>query len=689
MPRSRSFGLFTLGPLALAVFLAVLHGSLRASDDTTAVRRVSLNGEWKFAADYQNVGDTSAWFAPDYGDGVWDRVGVPHTWSHDPRFVGFVGAGWYRHRFTAPAAAADRHVRLTFGAVFARARVWLNGELLGRHEGGYTPFEFDVTARLKPGATNLLVVCADNRWDNTTIPGARGGAQPQEQVYAWWDDGGIIRDVALLDTPAVYVANLKIEAEPDLGAGTATVRIRAFVRNTTALPRRVRVSASLDRETEPLPLAPAATEIDVPSGGQSVAELAFALAPAHVRLWSVDTPVLYRARVRLGDDAAEPVPFGLRRFEVRGEQLLLNGQVIRLAGANWHASHPQWGQNQPAAGVTRDLQLMKEAGFVFQRLAHYPVSPAILDWADRHGMLLIAEAGASGWTAEQLASPAMQSTFRAQHRAMIERDWNHPSIVAWSVGNEFAADTPAGVRWAQAQHAYTRQLDATRPVTFVSNTVAKPGLNPADEGSHYVDFVCLNTYDRTPQANAENIDRAHARHPGKPLLVTEYGLRHDFVGDETERVDWFRAMLAIIRARPFLSGASVWSFNDYRSRYVGTNPNGWREWGLVAPDRTPRDAYRALRREHSGFVLRQAALQAGVLTVRFDSQTDFPVFPAANCEVRAYFADGQNRPLGTATVPLTPGAAIKIPASTGAGLFRLEIWRGGFPTASFGSQLTP
>jgi len=676
--------------LWIAAVLFALVGSLgRAAENlpVPSAGRVSLSGEWKFTADYQNAGDAAQWFTPAYGDGVWDTVQVPHTWSHDPRFMGFIGAGWYRRKFTAPTVAEGEHVRLVFGAVFARARVWLNGQLLGSHDGGYTPFEFDLGAALKPGASNLIVVCADNRWDATTSPGARGTAQPPELVYAWWDDGGIIRDVELRVTPAIYISKQKVEAVPDLASGTATVRVRAWVRNTTGRSQRVRLTGELAREGEKLSLAPTTgeNEIEIPANGDAVAELGFSLAATQVRLWSMDTPVLYQARTQVGGHAADSVNFGLRRFVVRGEQLLLNGHPVRLAGANWHASHPEWGQNQPAEGVIRDLQLMKEGGFVFQRLAHYPVSPVILDWADRHGMLLIAEASNTGWKANQLGSLQMQEKFRTAHREMVERDWNHASIVAWSVGNEFASDTPEGVRWVQDMGAFTRELDPTRLVTFVSNSVSKSTLKTAgDEGSAYADFVCLNTYGRTPRENAANIDRAHALHPGKPFIITEYGVRHDFVGDETERVDWFREMLAIIRARPFISGASVWSFNDYRSRYVGTNPNGWREWGLVAPDRTPRGSYHALRREHSGFVVREATFAAGTLTVRLESRTDFPVFPPADCELRVTFRDGQYRPLETKTIPIRIGAAMKISAPTGAGTFRAEIWRGNFPTGAFG-----
>jgi beta-glucuronidase len=273
---------------------------------------------------------------------------------------------------------------------------------------------------------------------------------------------------------------------------------------------------------------------------------------------------------------------------------------------------------------------------------------------------------------------------------MMERDWNHPSVIAWSVGNEFAADTPAGIAWVKEMVAFTRGLDAARPVTFVSNTVSKASLKAAaEEGSAFVDFVCLNTYGRTPRENAANIDRAHALHPGKPLLVTEYGIRHDFVGDETERIDWFREMLAVVRARPFVSGLSVWSLNDYRSRYVGTNPNGWREWGLVAPDRTPRGAYHALRREHGGIVLESARMAAGKLTIRFAPRTDFPLFPPAELELRVAFADGQNRPVSTLTAPLRTDGPMEFAVPAGAGLYRLEVWRGGFRTATFGAANAP
>jgi beta-glucuronidase len=671
----------------LAFLLLALPASNAAPAQTAAgpsptggpaeVRRVSLNGQWKFAADYQNWGDKAEWFSPKLGDGVWDTVTVPHTWSHDPRFMGFIGAGWYRQKFTAPTVARGEHVRLAFGAVFRRARVWLNGELLGAHDFGYTPFEFDVTGRLKPGESNLIVVCADNSWTKAF------GAAPQQQVVAWWDDGGIIRDVELLIGPAVYVAKQKVEATPNLATGAATVRLQAWVRNTTRQRQALRVRAEVARDNEWLSLPPTTVEAEVAAGATAAVELRLTLTKEQVSLWQLDAPVLYQLRTTVDGHARDTARFGLRRFEVRGTELLLNGHPIRLAGGNRHASYPGGGQDEPADLVVRDLELMKSGGFVFQRMTHYPLATAVLDWADRHGMLLIAEASHTHFPESDMDSPEMRATFKRQHREMIERDWNRPSIVAWSVANEIAADTPPGVRWVKDMRDFTRELDPTRLVVFASNTVSKAKLTPEGEGSVHADFVCLNTYGATPQQNAANIDRAHALFPNKPLVVTEYGLRRNWVEDETERVDWFREMLAIIRARPFVSGASIWSFNDYRSRYVGTSPNGWREWGIVDPERKPTGTYHALRREHSGFVVRQATIAAGVVTVRLEPRADFPVFPPVACELRVNFMDGQYRLIDTKSLPLRTDAPMVIAAPPGTSTFRAEIWRGGFRTATF------
>ncbi|HWB96374.1 MAG TPA: family 16 glycosylhydrolase, partial [Bryobacteraceae bacterium] len=216
--------------------------------------RMSLNGEWFFATDSQHQGESQRWFesVPELR---WDRVTVPHCWPVDPRFP-YVGPAWYRRHFQTPPAWAGTLVRLHFEAVFYKCRMWVNGKLAGNHEGGYTPFDLDVTGLLKPsGEDNLVVVEVDNSWDTTTLPGARPGTTPEKALYPWWDFGGIVRDVTLLSTPPVYLARQSVQAVPDLKAGTARVKATVWVANTTPQAVEREVSIAALREGRPGVLA--------------------------------------------------------------------------------------------------------------------------------------------------------------------------------------------------------------------------------------------------------------------------------------------------------------------------------------------------------------------------------------------------------------------------------------------------
>lgn len=642
----------------------------RGQNTGSQPRYISLNGDCKFALDFQDLGESEQWYSLGYKDGIWDHVSIPHDWFLDPRFLTFMGAAWYRRSFVTPFDVKERHVRLVFEAVLAHAKVWLNGHELGEHVGGYTPFEFDVGPLLNTDAPNMLVVRVDNR--KPEIPASSQG-------------GGIIRDVELIVNAPIYVMKQKIEADPDLNDGTAVVRVRAWVCNTLNRDVAALVGAQLWREDEELDGAAAPLEVTLKASAVTQVDLRYALDRSHVSLWSLDTPVLYRIRtfVDVGDAACDK--FGIRKFERDGTKLLLNGQPIRLAGANRIASHADWGQNDPPEGAALDMKMMKEAGLVFARMCHTPLSRAVLDWGDRHGMLFIEESTGVGPALRGEAGA--RDKFHRTHREMIERDWNRPSVVAWSIGNEFESDTPAGVELVQDMYRFCRSLDPTRLVTLVTNRVTTQ-VAPKEEASYYVDFVCMNTYS-DPVGNGAHIDTMHARYPDKPLIVSEYGIRVNFLEDEVEREDWFRQMLVEIRRRPFLSGASVWSFNDYRSRYVGTSPNGYRQWGLVDEFRHARGSYYLFREECSGFVVRQAQLLPGSVIVRLAARSDFPVYPMAAAELRIRMLDGQGRFLEVKSVPISamePGLEqeLHVPAASGVSNFMGEIWRNGIRAMTFG-----
>lgn len=650
--------------------------------------RVPLNGEWSFAADYHRRGETPyGWHLPSYKAG-WDRVTVPHVWSIDPRFPYHVGLGWYRREFNAPAVWRDKCIRLTFEAVFEKAKVFLNGECIAEHQGGFTPFEIDISKKLLWDKPNLIAVCADNQW---RAPSPENNS-PAAQSKAWMEDGGIIRDVYLQVTPKVYVQKQKIEATPDLEKGTASVRVLTWVSNAGDKPAVTDVCFQVLCETNLLTVERMATvRVEVKPSETVYREMTFPLTREQTVLWGLDKPVLYGLKTTLGDspDGFEQ-RFGIRSFTVRGSELLLNGRPVRLAGANRVAAGVDWGQNDPVEQVEKDMRLLKEAGCEFQRMHHVPLSPAVLNWADRQGMLLIAECS-QNHPLDMDDAIALGVT-QNQYREMIERDWNHPSVVAWSIGNEFSSGTPAGMRYTEKMRTYVKSMDSTRLVCFASNWAGRQKLDPQTEGSELMDFVCLNTYGAVPSENAENIDRARARWPEKPFVITEYGWRADRVGREIDREAWFAEMFDIFRKRPFISGAMLWTFNDYRSRYLGSNPDGYRWWGLVDINRTKRGSYELFRREMTPVELKEARMQSRTnLLVRLSARSDFPVYPPTALTMKIAFFNIRSFDLGEKTfeIPaIEPGKehVMNIPISDQVFYFKGELKRGAFSMMDFGPK---
>jgi beta-glucuronidase len=257
----------------------------------------------------------------------------------------------------------------------------------------------------------------------------------------------------------------------------------------------------------------------------------------------------------------------------------------------------------------------------------------------------------------------MRADFERQMRELVERDWNHPSVVAWSVGNEYPSDTPSGVRWTKDMAAFVRAIDPSRPITFASYRAFRADLaRPEDEGSNYVDFVSVNSYAPAERLGAV-LDLVHQRYPGKPIVISEFGVREDKVASPDDRRRYFSQAAAVLRERPFVAGASVWTFQDYRSRFPDTAPNGYRPWGVVGPDRAPRDAYHAVATEFATvrIVAAPMSFEGGRLIARVDVQArpDFPSRRVSGLTLRIV-SRGSATPLVVTALPgLAPGERIE------------------------------
>ena len=606
-------------------FLAILANAFVAAA-AGADDRLTLDGSWAFTIDETKLARPAA---------EWDRLPVPGNWDTFNAYSQHVGKGWYRREFTLPAGWQDRRVRLHFDAVYETAEVWLNGETLGKHEGGYTPFEFDVTDRVKRNAPNIVTVCADNT--------VRRGA--------WWAWGGISRSVALIANHEVRLVWQHVRTEPDLAAGTATVFVDYWIENDGASAASVELTGALSIGEKPVGEISARAEV-APRGSRHVAA-SVVLPAAHVRLWDFDQPNLYglRTAARAGGAVVDDqsTRFGIRRVEVKPDGLYLNGERVRLVGFNRVHDHRAYGNTEPDELVMLDVDLMKRYGGNLMRLMHAPSAPNLLDYLDEKGVLIFAEIPVWGGADPNIVpdNPRTQQWMRE----MVARDYNHPSIIGWSVGNELLHHYD----YVKSMIAFTRtELDPHRLITHVSFSGGRADYTPANDPLTVTDIILHNTYGADP---GRLVDTLATKWPDRPVFLFEFGSRQ-FGEQLTARIPGLDERWQSLTGHANVIGAALWTFNDYRSNYRGSEPGELRSWGLVDLWRQPKEAVRDIARLHSPIhALRLIGNTARLEARRSD---EFPSFT-----LRGYHLMWEWRGAGGATLAggvvalpdLKPGAA--------------------------------
>jgi hypothetical protein len=570
----------------LAGLLAAALLGVALAPPVTAASRTDLDRDWQFRADPEDTGTGSGWMSVIPPDTV--LVTVPHTWNvgklHD-----YLGVAWYFRRFEAPSGAA--HVELHFGATFYRARVWLNGVELGSHEGGFTAYSFDITPHLR--RTNVLVVRIDNRPGVATIPGiaARGGPDAR---YDWWTYGGLVRDVWLTTSGAVWVRRQSIRTA--LKNATWTVHDRIYLGGAQRAPVSVHVTA-LGPDNRVAATAEALakdfTETDV------------TLGLTLPKLWNIDHPNLYRMvvevrnanRAILDEDTAT---FGVRMLEIRDRHLLINGERVRLTGIARHEDSPWEGLAETAGTMRHDLDDMEHLHTTLTRPIHYPQNPFILDYADRHGILLIPEIPLWQFSEAQLSDPRVLELAKQQMREMIEEAGNHPSIFGWSVANESATGTPGGIAYFRAMRAMIHAIDPDRPVSFADDNL--PKLTRADQSAaNDADFLMMNQYFGSWHGPAEALvpalEKINRLFPDKMVIISEMGFAGIFASNPTEadraRIRIMREQLPVLASRDWIAGAILWCYQDYKSprNLWPGETEGYVDHGLVDEERQRRPSY--------------------------------------------------------------------------------------------------
>jgi beta-glucuronidase len=509
---------------------------------------------------------------------------IPSSWiTHGAEMRHYDGLVWYQRRFAADPKPGERHF-LHFGAVDYLARVYLNGALVGTHEGGFTPFAFEVTGKLRKGE-NQITVGVDSERSADTVP---------PTVTDWETYGGIIRPVRLVATPAIFIDDAWIRLTPD-GRIRATVRLDGEA--VAGREVRVRVPAL------GLMLAGTAGADGVWNGE--------AAAPRSLKRWSPESPALYDVVFESGRDMLRD-RVGFRTLAVKGEKILLNGRPIFLRGISLHEEEIGKEPTRaitPAAARALLAEVRDGLNGNFVRLAHYPHSEVMTKAADEMGLLVWSEIPVY-WRVN-FGRPATLEVARRMLAENILRDRNRASIAFWSVANE----TPV----SDARNAFlrtlasdVRALDDTRLVTAALLTRreernGRPEMVIDDPLAGALDVLAINTYngwyssDRLEDLPAIGWRSDH----GKPLILSEFGadakkgfydpgLRRKF--SETFQAEYYRQTLAMAEKIPFLAGMSPWILKDFRSprRQHPVWQQGWNRKGLISETGERKEAFEVL-----------------------------------------------------------------------------------------------
>jgi hypothetical protein len=565
-----------------------------------AVREVlDLTGMWGFRLDQLCEGDQNGWGDWKYDTGTWRQVAVPVTFDNcAPGMSGYRGVCWFQKKFTVPESWRGRRVGLRFEGVSNDAKVWVNGQLVGCHDVVYLPFELPVDGVLRYGQENLVVVRVSSR--NPLLP----------PVWYWRPDCGILRDVRLIATDSCRVTSVRVVAEPSAKGGTCAVRV--VVENTGGGAVTGTLAVNITDERAPAwfgkeSLARWVSD-ETTLAAHSVTEVKLTGSVPGAKAWSPESPALYQAEIelRVVDRVIDRtrMRFGFRRIEVKGTSLLLNGKKIYLTGFNRHEDSPRTGMALDRETTRWDLEEMKAMGANFLRGAHYPHDPSEYDRCDELGILVMVEAPLSVWDGSMRDETL--GACRDYLRRMIERDFNHPSVIFWSVSNECVEPNEGVFDAIQELVAYAKTLDPSRLVTHVMSywshwALYRPGLSLKDDvigineyfSELRVSSLCETfDYEEIGRTLQEQVGRLHAIFPDKPILVTECG-HQSFEGCDGPHGEegQARAMDADLSAHTldYLCGSTIWCWAKHpwpRGSAYGPCIMDQSPFGVLSRDRT-------------------------------------------------------------------------------------------------------
>ncbi len=596
---------FHLRVFPAAALLAVLTlGSIGKAQSTTVLMDVdhrtslSLNGDWHAILDPYNGGlynihrekrkdgfflnatpDPNSNKLVEYDFSKAPTLKVPGDWNSQREMLYYYeGLMWYQRNFDFQPQAGHKtffHV----GAANYKSAVWINGSYACEHEGGFTPFDCDVTSLLHAGK-NFAVVTVDNTRQADGVPTLNTD---------WWNYGGITRDVSLVDVPNEFIEDYDLHLNRSRTAIEGWVHVQNAAAGATA--------------SIAIPELNLTTSVQLGSDGRGVVKL----EPKGLTLWSPQQPKLYRVMLSAGEDKLED-DIGFRTVEVDGTKILLNGKPIFLRGISIHAEAPyRDGRAYSDEDVATLLGWAHELGCNYVRLAHYPHDQRMTRATDRMGIIVWSEIPV--YWAVEFDNPAVLKKAEQQLHEEIARDRNRASILLWSIANE-TPNTPARVKFLKTLAGDVHAQDSTRLVTAALLVRTEGHDKYVDDPlGEALDVIGANEYIGWYEQLPEGADTTnwHISY-NKPLIISEFGgdAKAGLHGPATQRwteeyqASIYQHQLPMLNRIPQLRGMSPWILMDFRSpvRQLPGMQDGFNRKGLISNQGEKKKAFFVLQKAY-------------------------------------------------------------------------------------------
>jgi beta-glucuronidase len=528
----------------------------------------------------------------DYNFATAPTLRVPGDWNTQrPDLFYYEGVVWYQKDFEHTAQPNTRTF-LHIGAANYRSFVWVNTKKVCEHEGGFTPFDCEITNVLKDGK-NFVVLSVDNTRLADGVPTLQTD---------WWNYGGLTRDVSLVDLPTQFIDDYDLHL-----SRTDHSLIEGYVHVENAVPGTT--------VTVTIPELHAKAEATVDAQSRAV----ISIPVKSLTLWSPETPKLYKVEIATGsgpiaDNITDDI--GFRTIETRGTQILLNGKPVFLRGISIHAEAPyRTGRAYTQKDVDTLLGWAKELGCNYVRLAHYPHDERMTRTADRLGLMVWSEI--PDYWALQFDNPAVLAKSKQQLSEMIRRDRDKASIILWSVANE-TPNNPTRTKYLTTMADLARQLDPTRLVTaalLVRTEKSATGTTKIvdDPLGHALDVIGTNEYigwyEQTPAgADTTTWDIRYQ----KPLIMSEWGgdakagnhapagTTNPDLWTEEYQAEIYRHQIAMLNRIPQLRGTTPWILMDFRSprRLNPGLQDNFNRKGLISDQGVKKQAFFILQKAY-------------------------------------------------------------------------------------------